>query len=240
MKTCSLCWQSKPLGSFYAERAGRYRRRCKRCVIDGQRPEWDAAGKQDRLNREWLAAYATRAPGATDWRPMLGYEGLYEVSSSGRVRSLWFRNGKVSGPRVEPHELATSPTAGGYYLAFTAVDWSGRRRTTHVHTAVLEAFRGRRPARLVAGHRNGDSRDNQLENLDWITHQENEADKRRHGRRAFGSRNSQAKLTEDRVREMRELRTLHGYAYRKLARLFGVSPPTATRICQRQMWRHVL
>ena len=98
------------------------------------------------------------------WLPVAGYEGRYEVSDRGEVRSL---------PRARTRGgiLKQSLRANGYPF----VSLSGK--STSVHTLVAEAFHGPRPPGHVVRHLSGDKRDNRAENLAWGTPSENEADK---------------------------------------------------------------
>lgn len=116
------------------------------------------------------------------WRPVIGFEGLYEVSDEGRVRSL---------PRVVPHRSGGRLTLSGRVLV-------GSRRATrgypmvnlwkdntqharYVHALVLEAFVGPRPASADACHADGSVDNNRLTNLRWGSRSENMADAIRHG-----------------------------------------------------------
>jgi hypothetical protein len=107
-----------------------------------------------------------------EWRPVVGYERLYEVSSLGRVRSLP-RNGTPGGVRK------LSAGANGY-LALVLFD--GRRRHLAVHGLVARAFHGPPEPGQECRHLNGDPTDNRAENLAWGTSLENKADMVAHGR----------------------------------------------------------
>jgi DNA invertase Pin-like site-specific DNA recombinase len=65
---------------------------------------------------------------------------------------------------------------------------------------------------------------------------DNSRDAVERGRLAVGERNFNARLTEDQVREMRRL---SGLSYAEMARMYGVSRPTATRAYKGDTWRHV-
>lgn len=104
---------------------------------------------------------------AVEWRPVPGWEGLYEVSSDGQIRSL--RAGRP---------MRTFITEKGYRRVYL---YRGKRiQRVRVHTAVLGAFVGPRPAGMVTRHLDGNPANNHLSNLAWGTHAENEADKKRH------------------------------------------------------------
>ena len=122
-----------------------------------------------------------RVFGMTDeiWKPVVGFEGLYEVSDQGRVRSLP-RKG-ASGSRYY----------GGGYLKGHALKWGhiyvtlrrpgAKAYKNSVHRIVLEAFVGPCPEGMEGCHNNGNAGDNRLENLRWDTHSENMKDVVRHG-----------------------------------------------------------
>lgn len=117
----------------------------------------------------------------TEWRPISGYEGYYEVSNKGIVRSL-DRDVEhaVSGVvRRRGRVIKLKPHKDGYRMV--TLHKEGRRKNRMVHQIVLEAFVGPCPPGQQTCHNNGDPSDNRLENLRWDTPKANVADKRRHG-----------------------------------------------------------
>lgn len=116
------------------------------------------------------------------WLPIPGYEGAYEVSDQGRVRSLdrtiYAKDGR-SWPRRGQMLTTYIGGKGGYLTVGLPTD---RRNGPHtVHTLVMRAFVGPPPDGMEVRHLNGDSIDSQLSNLAYGTALQNEADKRRHG-----------------------------------------------------------
>lgn len=113
------------------------------------------------------------------WLPVVGYEGSYEVSSEGRVRSL----DRLVTDRIRTRRLSGRLRClkmGRHYWELT-LSRGGVQRTHHVHQLVCEAFHGRRPKGAVVRHLNGQHTDNRPENLRWGTPKENTADMIRHG-----------------------------------------------------------
>lgn len=114
-----------------------------------------------------------------EWRDIAGYEGSYQVSSLGRVRSLdrkcWLGNrwGNMKG------RVLAQPLSGKYKYRTVAL---GAGNTAYVHRLVLEAFVGPCPEGMEACHfPDRDPSNNRLENLRWGTHRENMDDMRKHG-----------------------------------------------------------
>lgn len=111
------------------------------------------------------------------WLPVVGYEGLYEVSSHGRVRSLdrVVRGRSDSQRHIRGRILRTvSSKTGHLTLALCG-------STKLVHALVAEAFIGPRPTGLDICHGNGVPTDNRPENLRYGTRSENQFDRVTHG-----------------------------------------------------------
>lgn len=109
------------------------------------------------------------------WRPVVGFEGLYEVSDLGRVASFPTRT--WPGRRI----LRPSHHVRGGYL-FVNLRHDGRSYHRKVHHLVCEAFNGPRPEGTMTRHLDGDHLNNTPANLAWGTGSENQYDKVRHGR----------------------------------------------------------
>lgn len=105
-----------------------------------------------------------------EWRAVPGYEGLYQVSDTGRVWSE--RAGRELKPFAHKHQG---------HLGIGLTDNRGRRRGQKIHRLVLEAFVGPCPAGMQACHYNDVPNDNRLENLRWDTPRANMMDRSRNG-----------------------------------------------------------
>lgn len=122
------------------------------------------------------------------WRPIPGYEGRYDVSDHGRVKSLARTVYDKSGhPRPYPERLLRpGPRPDGHLGVVLHVN--GKRDSQLVHRLVLLAFVGLRPDGTEACHNNGVGTDNRLVNLRWDTHPGNSRDMVRHGTHNKASR----------------------------------------------------
>lgn len=157
-----------------------------------------------------------------NWRPVVGYERLYEVSDLGRIRSLdridaagRFRPGRI-------RRLNIVRPRNGVRYAHIALCASGSKRVRKVHHLVLEAFKGRWQEGTQACHNNGDSLDNRPGNLRWDTCKANHADRREHGTLPTGLKNVRFKLTADMVRNVKEMRNA-GAGYSAIQAVTGLS-----------------
>lgn len=132
------------------------------------------------------------------WRPCVGFEGLYEVSDQGRVRSV-LRVVKNRGSGLMNSRKGMlrrqEKTWNGYMRV--PLSKNGKAYKRLVHRLVASAFvkgRGR-----VVRHKNGQRDDNRATNLMWGTHSDNAQDSIKHGTFVRGERNGRAKLTTKQV-----------------------------------------
>jgi HNH endonuclease/NUMOD4 motif-containing protein len=118
------------------------------------------------------------------WLPVPGYEGWYEASDQGDVRSLdraeqWGQYTRRRRGRL----LKANPNPAGYLQVGLCKD--GGQANVAVHRVVAAAFLGPRPAEHEVRHLNGQKTDNRAENLAWGTAKENAADRQAHGNDRF-------------------------------------------------------
>ena len=123
-----------------------------------------------------------------EWRSVVGYEGHYEVSNRGNLRSLdrvvTYKNG------VKRTHKGKALKLGKHKFGYSKVELhkNGKISHTNVHRLVLEAFSGPCPDGMEACHNDGDPTNNTIENLRWGTRSENRQDAVRHGTQSEISR----------------------------------------------------
>lgn len=125
-----------------------------------------------------------------EWKPIKGYEGLYEVSNDGRVRRLRFINGSHNFEKIK--ECKQTLNTWGYMTVNLSKD--GKSNTKRVHKLVANAFLGE--SNLQVDHIDGNKQNNNLNNLEYVTPKENTI-------RAWNK--GLAKYTDERKEKLRKL-----------------------------------
>jgi len=175
---------------------------------------------------------------AEEWRPVVGYEGLYEVSNLGRVRSVdrYVRSpNTLSGQRRERGRTLRSRQDKDGYLSIT-LSKDGHAKTFRVHRMVLTSFYGACPDDHVTNHRDGNRQNNAVSNLEWVTQQQNWHHALGRGTKHIGEMYSTTKLTEQQVRDIRLLAKA-GATNVALAKQFGVYHTNIWMIVHRETWK---
>lgn len=176
------------------------------------------------------------------WKPVVGYEGIYEVSSLGSVRSL-------DGPcALKPEDPRKARARRGRVLKqytqpigrkMVTLHCARGKKTFLVHRLVTLAFHGPSPdPTWGVAHRNGNMGDNRAENLRWLSQLENNREQVLHGTRMCGEKAWKAVLDEHKVRRIRAL-SAEGVSHKNIAPLIGISSSVVCRVVNRKAWSHV-
>lgn len=177
------------------------------------------------------------------WKPIPGYENLYEVSANGRVRSKrrtvtyinrWGTETTYTRESAEMHPWATK--AGHLFVALRSAD--GVKDSFGVHRLVLMAFVGPAPEGMFGCHNDGDPANNSVANLRWDTPKGNSQDMLKHGTATRGVRQPGAKLREEDIPAIRS-RCHAGEHPRDIARSYGVSRSTIDLVVKGRLWSWV-
>ena len=162
------------------------------------------------------------------WRPVVGWEGWYEVSHLGNVRGT---------SRTSVRSDGTTQTWPGRSLrllhrhdGYVCIHLSrpGKRKMVRVHRLVGEAFLEPAHTTETINHKNGSKSDNRVVNLEWATRTENTNHSIQIGLGSYTppfmprEKNGQTKLLPSMLPALRELRE-QGLSYRKIAKHFGVT-----------------
>lgn len=166
-----------------------------------------------------------------EWRGVVGYEGLYSVSSLGNIKSFIGHHG------VPVRGMSTRRLLKGYPgIKLCKV---GAAKTATVHSIVAAAFIGPRPTGMEINHKNGVKTDNRVVNLEYMTRGENSQHAARMGLAYVGILNAAAKLAESDVRRIRSEYKPWVVSANTLARRFGVTKRSILNVVHRKTWSHI-
>lgn len=160
-----------------------------------------------------------------EWRPVVGYEGLYSVSSTGRVRADSLKH--FSACRVMKTCLSRGYPALELWVG-------GSSKNMKVHRLVACAFLPNPGSLPQVNHKNGIKTDNRVENLEWCTAIENSL----HARNVLGRVGSPKTLTTDQVVDIRSVYSF-GESTASIAARYGISDRNVRYVVSRKTWSHV-
>lgn len=191
------------------------------------------------LTREIQAAVGHSLAGgqaAEEWRPVVGFEGYYEVSSLARICRVKGGRGHRAGKILK----TDGKPSGGYHSVHLRRDAAGGR--VHVHIVVALAFHGPKPSPIhEVNHKDGNKFNNRADNLEWVT-------KARNAEHAYelglkkpvsmpGESNPLAKLTTEAVMQIRADGS--SVSQRTQAKRYGVSKTAIAMALKGDSWQCV-
>jgi hypothetical protein len=168
-----------------------------------------------------------------EWRDIPEWEGLYQASDKGRIRSYpkqtvrGFRKGRVLTPVIK----------GQRYQAVTLSD-KARRTQYLVHVLIAVTFAGARPQGHHTCHKDDNKYNNTASNIYYGTPGDNNRDKVKNGVQPFGSKHHNTKLTDAKVRRIRK-EAEAGNTLTTIANKYEVSLSAVWSIVKRKTWRHI-
>ena len=156
------------------------------------------------------------------WKNIVGYEGVYQVSNIGNIKSLKrYVKSRGGSLRQLPEKIVKPLLSGSGYLNVIASK-NQKRQTLIVHHIVAEYFIGPRPNGLVIDHIDGNKHNNHADNLRYVSTKINL--RKRHD----------AKLTEEKVTEI--LALCKNLSQSKIAKMYGISQSMVSKINTRHRW----
>ncbi len=170
------------------------------------------------------------------WKDIKGFENKYQISSLGNVKSI---DRYDSLGRFKPSKLRTISIEKDGYSYITLVGNKSKSKSFFIHRLVAQAFLPLPKTKdLQINHIDGNKNNNSIDNLEWVTAQENVIHALKTGLRCSGEDHYWAKLTNAQVLEIPNLLNL-GYTQKKISKLYNVSYSTIKNICQKRKWNFI-
>lgn len=220
MKKCTKCQIEKEMEAFPKISYGIGRSSwCRKCYSD-----------HDKKKR-WEKYVPILNVEDEEWRIITEMDGLYSASSKFRIKS----NIKIFiGPQrnvvITRKEkiLRQSTTTHGYYQV--SVTFGGKETCVSAHRLIAMAFIPNPLNKPFVNHKDGDKKNNSIDNLEWVTNLENTKHAFETGLICMlsGDDHPNIKITSDKEKEMKEYR-VQGATNKELCQLFGVSEATVKR-----------
>lgn len=162
------------------------------------------------------------------WKPVVGYEGRYEVSSLGRIkalaRNIHYKDGRVGS--LEERLLKGTLTKTGYFI----VSFDSKKKK-FIHQVVAEAFLGVPEYKLTVNHKDGNKTNNTLENIEWNTYKQNNDHARETGlNKQHGMNCNLSKHSDQFIDAVRNVYQKYKPSYAELGKLFGLTGCHARQI----------
>ncbi|PUZ30959.1 helix-turn-helix domain-containing protein [Staphylococcus arlettae] len=171
------------------------------------------------------------------WKDIPGYEGIYQVSSYGNVKSV---NRKITNSigttRIYKEKLLKiNKDRYGYPICKLWKNSKGKNHT--IHRLVAICFIKNVDDKPLVNHVDGNKCNNHISNLEWCTSSENDLHAFSLGLRSVhkGEKCNFAKLNSDEVKEIKKLKK-EGITQREIAKLFNVSEGNVSQIINGQRW----
>lgn len=174
------------------------------------------------------------------WKDVVGYEGFYQVSSIGRIKSLGRILVNSRGYSVPIPVKILKPQKRGRYLKIDLTNINSETSQLAIHRLVAMAFCENTYNYPVVNHKDSDPSNSHFYNLEWCTYKHNThqwmfVEKR--GR--SGANHPNTTLTIEQVNQIRDIGKNNGITTRDIAKKFGVSQYCIVSIINRKTWKNV-
>ena len=168
------------------------------------------------------------------WKKIEGYDGRYSISNYGNIKTNSYINAHAIYGTAKHKELLRNPLpAARGYLRTVLTDLNKKQHYIQIHRLVAQAFIPN-PNRLPqVNHKDGNKKNNHVDNLEWCTNDENRKHAIETGLIKYRDQLPNSKIKTNQIQELVELIN-SGLSQKKVGLLFGVCQQTVSKILKTQ------
>lgn len=175
------------------------------------------------------------------WKDIKGYEGLYQVSNMGNIRSLdrEIYNKSNRSYCFTKGRVLKGNSRKNWYKQVRLYNNEHKAKTHLVHRLVAEYFVPKVEGKEFVNHIDGNKENAIYTNLEWVTAKENSIHAIKTGLTPIGQNSTSAKLNDQQVMEIRSKISTGKYSCMTVAKEYGISDSTVEKIVDGRLWKHL-
>ena len=164
------------------------------------------------------------------WMPISKYEGLYQVSNLGRIKSLYSRTNNLKKGNI----IKQRKNINGYLTV--GLTKNNKQKTLRVHRLVAKEFCSNPKNKPCVNHIDGKKENNNYLNLEWVTYSENHKHAYKNNlMNRKGEFHNNSKLTNEDVIYIRKSKKTS----KEISKIFDINQNYVTEIKRRKRWKHL-
>lgn len=193
---------------------------------------------RDNFSMELIEIYVDGVLQVEKWLPVVGYEGLYEVSNFGRIKSLRRAYTNSIGRVHHTKNIILAQSISNQYRCVTLCNHI--KKNKRVNVLVAQAFVPNPINKPQVNHKDGDKMNNTVWNLEWATSKENIRHSIEAGLKPKPENTKMAKLNEFKVKAIRRLfRVKPEVSKKAVADKLNMNTSTIYYILNKKLWPNI-
>ncbi|MBZ9633045.1 NUMOD4 domain-containing protein [Clostridium sp. FP1] len=170
------------------------------------------------------------------WKDIKGYEGLYQISNTGKVKSL----NRLDNVGSHHQERILKPCLSNKGYLFVGIYRNCKRKPVYIHKLVAQYFTDNSYSKVQVNHLDGNKQNNLLNNLEWCSPSENIRHAHKNGlsNPVRGEQVGTSKLTKEEAAEIKAMKN-KGISQKSIGGLFNISQQEVCKIHNNKCWVNI-